>query len=165
MGSHVTVHVGFYLQVKPQNVNRVTSVFVCTGNPEEHSGALSRTPGPFCQQCGSPIEKREMPYVEHESHPVELLSDDFGDMFMTSGDNHSAWIPNFEIKTSSGVRINNSYSTSSDSCANPIDTQLIEKYRGLILRDGNFSSVMTYLKDTYGPDCVELMYGVVVEWN
>ncbi|MDU8350782.1 hypothetical protein RYA05_02620 [Pseudomonas syringae pv. actinidiae] len=165
MGSNVNIHVGFYLQVKPQPVKRSSSVYLCTENPDGHPGGIGRSPGAFCSICGSAIKKVEKSDIDHESHPIDLLPTEFHDMFMVSSDNHSAWIPNFEIRTASGAVINKSYSRESDGCADPIDTQLIERLRGLIRQDLNFSSVMDHLESTYGPDCVQLMYGVVVEWN
>ena len=162
MSHYISVNLGFYIKVRPQQIKSETIERVCSSGQKGHP--VPDKNSNFCTLCGAAYEAKRVILTKFYSYPSSLLPRHLGEMFFPSDDDESVWLFNFRVVDGMGDLVNRTYERGHEQGANvmEIDPDLLDEHRTVIMKHPYFVAAFEHMQKTYGHESIELKYGVVI---
>lgn len=157
MSSELSIHIGFYFEVKPQLIEYTESKSVCCmcGN---NSGTR------FCPSCGGEVREYRQKKHKQSVHPEQLLGEAFEHELQSVNYLHHIWLFNFHVQDEQGNNFGHDLSGRSDGTAVEIKPHEVIAAEPFVRQHPTVSAIMRAMQSNYGPDSIELKYGTVMSW-
>lgn len=152
MGMNFQVHVGFYLEVKPQKIVLPRQFWGCS------HGLASDKKSAFSSHCGETNKEYSFP-IEHVTDSSNwLLSDELSDN-VYSIEGKPYWSFNFELKNDAGDVLNHNYHEHYGGTDHEIISDKILSDYECVKTNPDVLEIMNYMTEKYGDDAVKLKFG------
>lgn len=157
MSSELSIHIGFYFEVKPQRVEYTVSTTVCCqcGNKSN-----SR----FCPTCGGEVREDRQKKFRESVRPDELLGDAFENEIQAVNYLQHIWQFNFHVQDGQGNNFGHDLDGRSDGKAVEVNPNEVVAAEPFVRQHPTVSAIMRTMQSQYGPDAIELKYGTVISW-
>jgi hypothetical protein len=152
MGMNFQVHVGFYLEVKPQKVVYQKQFYGCS------HGIESNKKSAFNPHCGEPNKECTVPTERVTDSSNWLLSDDLSEN-VYSIEGKPFWKFNFDLKNGDGDILNWNYHEHYRGTDHEIIPDKILSDYECVKANPDVVEIMNYMKEKYGNDAVQLKFG------
>jgi hypothetical protein len=157
MSSQLSIHIGFYFEVKSQLIEHTDSKSLCCQCGNKSSSR-------FCPSCGGEVREYRQKSHKHSVRPQDLLGEAFGDDIQAVNYLQHIWLFNFHVQDGQGNNFGHDLDGRSDGKAVEVKPLEVVAAEPFVRQHPTVSAIMRTMQSQYGPDAIELKYGTVTSW-